>query len=74
MKKKTITLTVSITFSDDGIQDEQTVINSVADALLHQANHAGIVGDDEESYTETIDVRNEQGNGITLDVATGKTI
>ena len=74
MKKKEIKLTVTLTFSGDGVKDEAAVVANVMDALKHQADHAGIVADGEEEFTEMIDVRNANGNGLTLDVKTGEAV
>lgn len=71
--KKTVTLTVTLTFSGEGISDEQAIIRNVADTLLNQVQHSSIVGDNDTEYTETIEVGNKAGN-LLIDVATGETI
>ena len=71
--KKTVTLTVTLTFSGEGIKDERAIIENVADAILNQIGGSGIVSDNEEEFTETINVGNKAGN-ILIDVKTGQAI
>lgn len=65
MKKKKITLTLTLDFS--GKVMEPFIIENVMNSLIHTVNTAGIVDDTEESYTQKIKVVNEKGEGCKVD-------
>jgi hypothetical protein len=65
MKKKKITLLVTLEFS--GKATEDAVIHNIVASLQHTANTAGIVDDADERYTKKINVVNLKGDGYKLD-------
>jgi len=81
MEKNVLKLNLTLTFTDDADiteKDRQEIISKIIDTLGHEImSGGGIAPEDPENgdyITEFIDVRTEDGHGLTYDVANQNTL
>ena len=68
----TLELNLRLTFSEDANiteKDKEAIIENVLDAMRRQIdNGMGIAPEDGEYITEMVDIRDENGHGLTFDL------